>query len=189
MIILGIDPGLANTGWGLVEVEGNRFRCVGYGCVTTTAERDLAERLKAVHDELTLLIALHKPAEAALESIYFSNNAQTAMVTGQARGAALVAVAGAGLPVGEYGPGEVKLAVTGNGSADKHQVTYMVRAVLGLADDPKPDHAADALAVAICHANSRVSRARERAAAARVAAAPTAGQSAKSRARASGAGR
>ena len=164
MIILGIDPGLTNTGWGLIEVEGNRFRCLGYGCVTTQATRELPERLKAIHDELALLIALHAPAEAALENIYFSNNARTAMATGQARGAALVAVADAGLPAGEYGPGEIKLAVSGNGAADKRQVTYMVRALLGLPSDPKPDHAADALAVAICHANSRVARARERAA-------------------------
>jgi len=164
VIILGIDPGLANTGWGLVEVEGNRFRCAGYGCITTPTTWDLAERLKAVHEGLVGLIALHEPAEAALENIYFSTNVRTAMATGHARGAALVAVAGAGLPVGEYGPGEIKLAVTGNGAADKRQVTYMVRALLGLQSDPKPDHAADALAVAICHANSRVARARERAA-------------------------
>ena len=184
VIILGIDPGLANTGWGLVEVEGNRFRCVGYGCVTTTGDRDLAERLKTVHDELALLIALHAPAEAALESVYFSNNAQTAMVTGQARGAALVAVASAGIPVGEYGPGEIKQAVTGNGSADKRQIAYMVRALLGLAEEPKPDHAADALAAAICHANCRVARAREREAARKTGPARS-----KAGARPSGAGR
>lgn len=164
MIILGIDPGLSNTGWGLIEVEGNKFRCLGYGCVTTSGERELAERLRAIHDELTTLIALYRPAEAALETIYFSNNAQTAMLTGQARGAAMVAVAAADLAVGEYGPGEIKLAVSGNGAADKRQVTYMVRALLALPKDPKPDHAADALAVAICHANSRVARARARAA-------------------------
>jgi crossover junction endodeoxyribonuclease RuvC len=164
VVILGIDPGLANTGWGLLEVEGNRFRCLGYGCISTTTARDMSERLKAVHDGVAALIASHAPAEAALENIYFSTNVRTAMATGQARGAALVAVAGAGLPVGEYGPGEIKLAVTGNGSADKRQITYMVRALLGLAEDPKPDHAADALAVAICHANNRVARTRERAA-------------------------
>lgn len=164
MIILGIDPGLTNTGWGLIEVEGNRFRCLGYGCITTTGDRELAERLHTVNRGLTQLIALHKPAEAALETIYFSTNVRTAMATGQARGAAMVAVAAAELGVGEYGPGEIKLAVTGNGAADKRQVTYMVRALLGLPKDPKPDHAADALAVAICHANLRVARARERAA-------------------------
>lgn len=165
MIILGIDPGLANTGWGVVHVDGNRFRCVGYGCIATTSAHELAERLKQVRDGLATLIDSHRPDEAALENIYFSNNARTAMATGQARGAALVAVADAGVAVGEYGPGEIKLAVTGNGAADKRQVTYMVRTILGLGSDPKPDHAADALAVAICHANNRVARARERAAA------------------------
>ncbi|MDO8916117.1 MAG: crossover junction endodeoxyribonuclease RuvC [Coriobacteriia bacterium] len=162
MIILGIDPGLANTGWGVVEVEGNRFRCLGHGCITTASTRETAERLKAVRDQLASLIALYSPLEAALENVYFSTNVRSAMATGQARGAALVAVADAGLPVGEYGPGEIKLAVTGHGSADKRQVTYMVRAVLGMREAPKPDHAADALAVAICHANCRVARARAR---------------------------
>jgi crossover junction endodeoxyribonuclease RuvC len=175
VIILGIDPGLANTGWGLIEVEGNRFRHIGHGCITTLAARELPERLKAVHDGLAALIALHGPAEAALENVYFSTNVRTAMATGQARGAALVAVSSAGLPAGEYGPGEIKLAVTGNGSADKRQVAYMVRVVLGLAEDPTPDHAADALAVAICHANSRVARARERGARAAAGAGATAG--------------
>jgi crossover junction endodeoxyribonuclease RuvC len=163
VIILGIDPGLANTGWGVLEVDGNRFRCLGYGCISTTTGREMQDRLKTVHDGVAALIALHAPAEAAFENIYFSTNVRTAMATGQARGAALVAVAGSGVPVGEYGPGEIKLAVTGNGSADKRQVTYMVRVLLGLAQDPRPDHAADALAVAICHANNRVARARERA--------------------------
>ncbi len=162
MMILGIDPGLANTGWGLVDVEGNALRCAGYGCITTPSAWDLAERLKAVHEGLARLVELHAPAEAALENIYFSTNVRTAMATAHARGAALVAVSGAGLAVGEYGPGEIKLAVTGNGAADKRQVTYMVRVLLALDHDPKPDHAADALAVAICHANSRVARARER---------------------------
>jgi crossover junction endodeoxyribonuclease RuvC len=160
VIILGIDPGLANTGWGLIEVDGSRFGCLGYGCISTPASRELPERLKSVHDGLAALFARYAPAEAALENIYFSTNVRTAMATGQARGAALVAVAASGVPVGEYGPGEIKLAVTGNGSADKRQVTYMVRVLLGLAEAPKPDHAADALAVAICHANNRVARAR-----------------------------
>lgn len=167
MIILGVDPGLANTGWGLVESEGSRFRCLGYGCITTSTHDDTASRLKSVKDQLAQIIALYKPAEAALETVYFSTNVRTAMATGHARGAALVAVADAGLAVGEYGPGEIKLAVTGNGSADKRQITYMMRTILALDADPKPDHAADALAVAVCHANSRASRAREAAARAR----------------------
>ena len=153
VIILGIDPGLANTGWGVVESSGSSFRCVGYGCITTDSSNDLARRLRLVHDGLAALIAVHGPTTCAIENVYFSTNVRTAFATGQARGAALVAAASAGLDVGEYGPGEVKLAITGSGSADKRQIAYMVRAVLGLAEEPKPDHAADALALAICHAN------------------------------------
>jgi crossover junction endodeoxyribonuclease RuvC len=162
VIILGIDPGLANTGWGIVEADGSRFRCVAYGCIRTAGGDDTAHRCKAVRDGLADLIGRYGPAEVAIESIYFSRNVATAMTTGHARGAALVAVADAGMPVGEYGPGEIKLAVVGRGSADKEQVAYMVRTILGLDHDPTPDHAADALAAAICHANQRVARARER---------------------------
>jgi crossover junction endodeoxyribonuclease RuvC len=160
VVILGIDPGLANTGWGVVEADGARFRCLAYGCVRTVATHDTAHRCKTVRDGLTDVISRYGPAEAALENIYFNRNVASAMATGQARGAALVAVADAGLIMGEYGPGEIKLAVVGSGSADKAQVTYMVRTILALDHDPKPDHAADALAAAICHANQRVSRAR-----------------------------
>lgn len=165
VVILGIDPGLANTGWGVVEADGNRFRCIAYGCIRTQSSADTARRCKAVRDGLGEIVARFRPVEASLENIYFNRNVQTAMATGQARGAALVAVADAGLAVGEYGPGEIKLAVVGTGTADKRQVTYMVRTVLGLDHDPTPDHAADALAAAICHANRRVSAALERAAA------------------------
>jgi len=164
VIILGIDPGLSNTGWGIVESDGSRFRCLGYGCIRTLGSDDTARRCKVVRDGLAELIGRYAPAEAAIENIYFSRNVATAMTTGHARGAALVAVADAGMPVGEYGPGEIKLAVVGTGTADKGQVTYMVRTILGLDHDPTPDHAADALAAAICHANQRVARARERAA-------------------------
>ena len=119
-------------------------------------------RCRAVHDGLVDVIGRYRPAEAALENIYFNRNVSSAMATGQARGAALVAAAAADLVIGEYGPGEIKLAVVGSGSADKAQVTYMVRTILTLDHDPKPDHAADALAAAICHANQRVARARAR---------------------------
>jgi crossover junction endodeoxyribonuclease RuvC len=162
VVILGIDPGLANTGWGVVEVDGTRFRCLAYGCIRSVTAHGTARRCKTVRDGLADVIARHRPSEAALENIYFNRNVATAMATGQARGAALVAVADAGLEVGEYGPGEIKLAVVGSGSADKAQVTYMVRTILALDHDPKPDHAADALAAAICHANQRVARARAR---------------------------
>jgi len=162
VVILGIDPGLANTGWGVVEADGSRFKCLAYGCIRTTAAQDTARRCKTVRDGLADVIARYAPAEAALENIYFNRNVSSAMATGQARGAALVAVADALLPAGEYGPGEIKLAVVGTGAADKAQVTFMVRTILSLDHDPKPDHAADALAAAICHANQRVARSRVR---------------------------
>lgn len=154
VIILGVDPGLANTGWGVIETDGSRLRCLAYGCIRTSASMDTAGRCATVHRKLADLIGRYSPVEAAFEDIYFGNNVATAMSTGHARGAALVAAAEAGLGVGEYGPGQVKLAVVGNGSADKGQVTFMVRTILGLDHDPTPDHAADALAVAICHSNS-----------------------------------
>ncbi len=153
MIILGIDPGLANTGWGVIETNGSRFRCVAYGCVTTDGTMPLQARLARIHESLGRVVATYRPAEAAVESVYFSNNAKTAFATGQARGVAILAASA--IPVGEYGPGEIKLAVVGAGDADKRQVQYMVRVVLGLQDEPRPDHAADALAAAICHANTR----------------------------------
>ena len=160
VIILGVDPGLANTGWGLVEADAGRLRCLGYGCIRTSAAKDTARRCLSVSDGLAEIIRRHQPAESALETIFFNRNVATAMSTGQARGAALVAIAAAGVDVAEYGPGEIKLAVVGSGAADKAQVTYMVRAILGLDHDPTPDHAADALAAAICHAHQRVARAR-----------------------------
>jgi crossover junction endodeoxyribonuclease RuvC len=147
----------------MVEADGTRFRCLGYGCIRTSSTEDTARRCGAVRDGLAKVVTKYRPAEAALENIYFNRNVATAMATGQARGAALVAVAEAGLEVGEYGPGEIKLAVVGTGTADKGQVTYMVRTILGLDHDPKPDHAADALAAAICHANQRIARSRQRA--------------------------
>ena len=155
MIILGIDPGLADTGWGLVSVEGSTLRCRGYGCISSKATEDLPLRLKRIHDELSMLVKLHSPAEAAIEKLFHGVNARSAMATGQARGVCILSTADAGLPVAEYSPAEIKQAVVGHGPADKAQAQFMVRAVLSLPEIPKPDHAADALAVAICHANSR----------------------------------
>lgn len=160
MIILGIDPGLANTGWGVVEHVGSRFRCIAYGCITTSPGEPLPKRLSAIHEQLQAVIARYAPQASAVESVYFGTNAKTAFATGQARGVAVLATADAGLALGEYGPGEIKMAVVGSGSADKGQVQYMVRTILGLDGDPEPDHAADALAAAICHAHSRVARGR-----------------------------
>ena len=158
MIVLGIDPGLKNTGWGVIEQQGNRLRCLAYGCVATDSRSAAAQRLAEIHEAVTKVIARYRPEECAVESVYFGTNAKTAFATGQARGVALLAASQ--LPIGEYGPGEIKMAVVGTGDADKRQVQYMVRAILGLSEEPQPDHAADALAAAICHANSRLPRAR-----------------------------
>lgn len=154
MIVLGIDPGLRNTGWGIIEQNGSALRCIAYGCITTEPRDSDAERLAQIHRGIVEIIARYAPSEASLESVYFSSNAKTAFATGQARGAAMVAAAA--LAIGEYGPGEIKMAVVGTGQADKRQVQYMVRAILGLPTDPEPDHAADALAAAICHVNRRL---------------------------------
>jgi crossover junction endodeoxyribonuclease RuvC len=159
VVILGIDPGLANTGWGVIEQAGSRLRCLAYGCITTPATDPLPGRLSLIHDQLRTVVGRYGPEACAVESVYFGTNAKTAFATGQARGVAVLAAADCGLPLGEYGPGEIKMAVVGSGSADKGQVQYMVRTILGLECDPSPDHAADALAAAICHAHSRVSRA------------------------------
>ncbi len=153
MIVLGIDPGLKNTGWGVIEQTGSRLRCVAYGCIVTQSDRTDAERLATIHDGMAAVVQRFAPQEAAVESVFFSSNAKTAFATGQARGVALLAAAG--LTIGEYGPGEVKLALVGTGDADKRQVQYMVRTILRLPRDPEPDHAADALAAAICHAHRR----------------------------------
>jgi crossover junction endodeoxyribonuclease RuvC len=153
LIVLGIDPGLKNTGWGVIERRGSQLRCLAYGCVTTESDRPTAERLATIHAELVRVIERYTPVECSVENVYFSTNAKTAFATGQARGAALLAAAT--LRVGEYGPNEIKQAVVGTGDADKRQVQYMVKAILGLPHEPQPDHAADALAAAICHANLR----------------------------------
>jgi crossover junction endodeoxyribonuclease RuvC len=155
VIILGIDPGLANTGWGVVEQAASKFRCIAYGCITTPAHENTAERLATIHAEIVSVIARYAPSQCAIENVYFANNAKSAFATGQARGVALLATAGAALELGEYSPVQIKSTVTGSGTADKKQIQYMVRTILGLPHEPKPDHAADALAAAICHANMR----------------------------------
>lgn len=155
MIILGIDPGLANTGWGVIETEGSRYRCLAYGCITTRASHPLAERLRQVHSEIRDVIVRYHPCECAVESVFFGTNAKSAFATGQARGVALLATADAALGLAEYSPVQIKGAVVGTGTAEKDQVAYMVRTLLGLDHEPAPDHASDALATAICHAHLR----------------------------------
>ena len=150
-IILGIDPGLANTGWGVVAQKGSRFSCLAYGCVSTSAETPLEQRLAKIYEQIGAVIARYEPTCVGIETVWFGQNITAAFATGQARGAALVACAQAGLDVGEFSPKQIKLAVVGEGGADKGQVQYMVKQLLELPGMPRPDHAADALAAAICY--------------------------------------
>ncbi|QGG46685.1 crossover junction endodeoxyribonuclease RuvC [Heliorestis convoluta] len=154
MIILGIDPGTALCGYGLIEVQGNRLSSLAYGVIRTTAEKPLPSRLLMIAEELEALIAKYKPHRLAVEEVFFSRNVTTAMTVGQARGVILLAAAKAGIPVSEYKPTQVKQAVVGYGRAEKGQVQDMVRLLLCLSEKPKPDDVADALAVAICCAHS-----------------------------------
>ena len=154
MIVLGIDPGTAAMGYGLVDRTGGRLRAIDYGCITTSADTALPERLRHLYDHVAELVETHRPDVVAVERLFFSRNAQTAFAVGQARGVVLLAAAQADVPVREATPSEVKLAVTGYGAADKEQVGRMVAVILQLPDVPHPDDTADALAIAICIANS-----------------------------------
>ncbi|MGB8644693.1 MAG: crossover junction endodeoxyribonuclease RuvC [Anaerolineae bacterium] len=154
MLVLGIDPGTALCGYGLVRAEGDDMSLVAYGAVSTSARLPLAERLLQIHRELGALIATHHPKAAAVEKLFFSKNTRTAMTVGHARGVVLLSAAEAGLAVYEYTPNEVKQAVVGYGGADKNQMQQMVRMLLHLDFIPEPDDAADAVAIAICHIQS-----------------------------------
>jgi crossover junction endodeoxyribonuclease RuvC len=153
VIILGIDPGTAALGYGIVEQTSGRLRAIDHGCLTTSPDLPLAERLLAIHAFVADLITLHEPAVVAVERLFFSRNAQTAMAVGHARGVVMLAAAQHGRPVREATPNEVKSAIAGYGAADKEQVQRMVQIVLGMAVRPTPDDAADALAIAVCIAN------------------------------------
>jgi crossover junction endodeoxyribonuclease RuvC len=154
MLVLGIDPGTATTGYGFVRDVNGEPVSVAYGVIQTPAGVPMAERLLTIYRELQRLIRLHHPASGAVEKLFFQRNVSTAMTVGQARGVAMLALADAGLPAGEYNPRDVKMAVAGYGAADKKQMQGMVQAILKLPELPRPDDAADALAVAICHLNS-----------------------------------
>jgi crossover junction endodeoxyribonuclease RuvC len=151
---LGIDPGTAITGYGVIEGEGDSLVVTTYGAVTTPANQPLAQRLQHIYRELRALITEWHPDSAAVEELFFSKNARTALSVGHARGVALLALTEAGLPIQEYKPAEVKQAVAGYGNAPKQQVQGMVQLLLNLDEVPRPDDAADALAVAICHFHS-----------------------------------
>lgn len=152
--MLGIDPGLATTGWGVVEESSGHLRALASGAIRTTAEQSTPARLQAIHQEIKELAEEWQPTEAAVEELFFSKNVRTAMTVGQARGVAILALADVGLEVVEYTPLAIKQAITGYGSADKKQMQEMVKMLLGLRKLPRPDDAADALAVAICHLHS-----------------------------------
>ncbi len=153
MIILGIDPGTAALGYGVVERIGGRLRAIDHGCLETSPDLPMPERLLAIHGFVDDLISLHDPDVVAVERLFFSRNAQTAIAVGQARGVVLLAAAQHERPVREATPNEVKSAIAGYGAADKEQVQRMVQLVLGMAELPRPDDAADALAIAVCIAN------------------------------------
>ena len=154
MIIIGIDPGYAIVGIGAVEYRGNKFRTLEYGAITTPAGMDTVDRLKKIYDEMTMYLDKYSPDAVAIEELFFNSNQKTAINVAQARGVLLVAVRNRNIPIFEYTPLQVKQSVTGYGRADKGQIQQMVKMLLGLNAIPKPDDAADALAIAICHAHS-----------------------------------
>lgn len=154
MIILGIDPGTARCGIGVIEKKGSSIKAVSYGLIESGKESSQAERLEVVFVEVTRAIKKHKPDVVAVEKLFFSKNVKTAMSVGEARGVILLCAQLAGVEIREYSPMEVKMALTGYGMADKNQVLQMTMAVLGMKEKPKPDDVADALAIAACCAGS-----------------------------------
>ncbi|MFH0792950.1 MAG: crossover junction endodeoxyribonuclease RuvC [bacterium] len=158
LTILGIDPGVAEVGYGLIRTERGNSRSVAYGVITTTPKETLPLRLKRIYDELSEVVRTHKPDMVAVEQLFFAANVKTAVGVAQGRGVAVLAAGQSGAEVFEYTPLQIKQAVAGYGRASKLQVQQMVRAILSLSEIPKPDHAADALAVALCHAHSLKSR-------------------------------
>ena len=151
--VLGIDPGTANTGYGVVASDGGRLVALDGGVIETSAKLTPERRLATIHDRVAELLAEHEPDAVALEDLYFGANARSAFAVGQARGVVMLAAGQAGVPCAGYTPQQVKNAVCGSGRADKGQVARMVQALLALPELPTPDHASDALGVAICHVN------------------------------------
>jgi crossover junction endodeoxyribonuclease RuvC len=154
MVLIGIDPGTATTGYGIVEKRAGKLAYIDCGVITTRSTVDAPERLRQIYDEFNTLLDKHQPVGVATERLFFTNNTTTGIPVGRALGVILLAIAQRGLPWAEYTPTQVKNAVVGVGNADKKQVQYMVTRLLNLQTTPKPDDAADALAIAICHAHS-----------------------------------
>ncbi len=159
MRIIGVDPGLADSGFGIIEEQNNSLRVIEYDCLSTPKETPFPERLREIYDRFTQVLMEYKPGACAIEALYFAKNAKSAFQVGHARGVFILAASLAGLPVYEYTPIQIKQALVGVGRAEKSQIGYMVKMLLKLEEPPKPDHCADALAVAVCHANSARMRA------------------------------
>jgi crossover junction endodeoxyribonuclease RuvC len=153
--ILGVDPGLAHTGYGIIDSCPSRLFYVAHGVISTPPEMETGRRLLCIYERLAAVIEEYAPAEAGIENLYFAKNITSALPVAQARGAAFLLFAQKSLPVGDYPPPVIKRAVVGSGRADKAQVQELVKLLLGLQEIPRPDHAADALAAAICHAHTR----------------------------------
>lgn len=153
-VILGLDPGTATTGYGVIAVRGSDITTLAYGCILTAKELPLAERLHQIATRLNQLLDEFQPTSVAVEELYFFNNVKTAISVAQARGAMLATVAARGIAVIGYTPLQVKQAITGYGAADKPQMQKMIKMILGLPEIPKPDDVADALAIAVTHSNS-----------------------------------
>ncbi|MBR5318815.1 MAG: crossover junction endodeoxyribonuclease RuvC [Peptococcaceae bacterium] len=160
MIILGIDPGTATTGFGIIRVAGNSIKPVDYGVISTPAGVPMEQRLVMIYEQMNQIIDRWKPEQVAIEELFFNKNITTGITVGQARGVLLLSCAQKGLQVHEYTPLQVKQALVGNGRAEKQQVQFMVKTFLGLREVPKPDDAADALAIAICHTHHHQTRTR-----------------------------
>ncbi|MDO8726071.1 MAG: crossover junction endodeoxyribonuclease RuvC [Candidatus Methanoperedens sp.] len=153
MIIIGIDPGLAIVGFGVIKKEENRITPVSYGCIRTSSEKQNPQRLMEIYDEIIALFEKYPPVAVAVERLFFTNNITSAMGVSEARGVIFLAAQQKNIPVIEYTPKQVKQAITGSGRADKKQMQEMIKRLLGLDEVPKPDDAADGLSIALCHIN------------------------------------
>ena len=158
MIVLGIDPGYALMGWGVIEAKGGTFRLVGYGCLETFAHTPMQHRLRSLYEGVRDLMTIYQPDDVAFEELFFSHNTTTALMVGAARGAAIIAATEGTENLYEYTPGQIKQAITGSGRADKKQVQQMVKLLLRMDEIPKPDDAADAIACALTHCQAGVAK-------------------------------
>ena len=154
MLILGIDPGLASTGWGVIDSDGTRFRLISYGCIETDSKQNHSLRLLEIYNKILAVINEFKPDQASMETLYFAKNVTSALGVSEARGVVSLCLAQNAIPLTEYSPNTIKQSVSGTATADKALVQKCVKMLLGLQDVPKPDHCADAIAAAITHVNS-----------------------------------